>query len=75
MMETSKTSRSPSLTSTVKAILREGGLPLVVLLILALALKIFFQFDHSGNNPVSRHPVSDELLYIDSADIQVDLPR
>jgi 4-amino-4-deoxy-L-arabinose transferase-like glycosyltransferase len=67
MMETSKNARSPSLTSTVKAILREGGTPLVVLLVLVLALKILFQFDHSANNPVSRHPVSDELLYIDSA--------
>ena len=70
-METSKTMggtpRSPSLLVTVGAILREGGLPLAVLMVVVLALKIAFQIDYAAHNPLAGSPVSDELLYIQSA--------
>ena len=51
-------------SATVRAILKEGGIPLAVLMVLALALKITYQFDNQHHNPVAAHPVSDELLYI-----------
>jgi len=48
--------------------LAEGGLPLALLLLLAVGFKILYQLDFQANNPLSKHPVSDELLYIQAAE-------
>ncbi|MHC4944860.1 MAG: tetratricopeptide repeat protein [Planctomycetota bacterium] len=59
--------QTPSLISTIRAILREGGIPLSILITLTLALKLVFQFDYQAHNPLAQFPISDELLYIHSA--------
>ncbi|MFH2001586.1 MAG: glycosyltransferase family 39 protein [Planctomycetota bacterium] len=56
-----------SFTLTIASIIREGGLPLFLLLFSALILKIVYQLDFDANNPLARYPVSDELLYISDA--------
>jgi 4-amino-4-deoxy-L-arabinose transferase-like glycosyltransferase/Tfp pilus assembly protein PilF len=60
--------RIPSLMSTIRAILREGGIPLSILVVLTLALKLLFQFDYQAHNPLAQFPISDELLYIHTAE-------
>jgi 4-amino-4-deoxy-L-arabinose transferase-like glycosyltransferase/Tfp pilus assembly protein PilF len=49
-------------------LLREGGLALLLLLLITLAVKIAFQIEFNARNPLARHPVADESLYIRMAE-------
>ena len=56
-------------SATLRAVLRDGGLPLAILLAGTLAVKILFQIDYNANNPLADHPIADENLYIETAQV------